>query len=144
MFERKTRPNGDTFTALSDDAPQWLKDAVQEAHHGTMPCDWIYSECSAAYDAYSDLGVADCGDVCDLVHEHADSMVDVNTQRLAQWHADMCLTDLFAHAEDRAAEYGGRDDATTNDRLGVLQYCAVALITEAIWTAIKENTDDDD
>jgi len=54
MFTAKQRDNGDSFYTLSDKAPEWLKEAVQEAHDGMLPDDYIFEWCTEAYHAYED------------------------------------------------------------------------------------------
>ena len=135
-FETKTRDSGGgTFVTLRDDAPEWLQDAIREAHQGTMPNDWIYAECEAAWDAYTDQ------EARPDEHEHADGRVDVYTKALYQWAADMCLTDLYSEAEQSAAELGPEGDMS--QRLTSLQYCAIEMIAATIWDAIEANAADE-
>jgi hypothetical protein len=129
--DTKTRDNGEYFVHLKDDAPEWLSDAVRDAHQGTLPNDWIYAECLAAVEAF-DFGDFDE----DYIHEHADGRVDVYTRELYQWAADMCLTDTWANAEAEAAEMGLVEE--TEKRLAVIQYCAIRYIAEAMLNACKD------
>lgn len=133
-FKRDKRKNGDKFTTLRDGAPKWLQEAIYDAHQGDMPNDWVYEECRAACDAIDDGSV-------DLkeqdVHEHADSRVDVYTGELAQWYADHCGSGVFSQAESDADDYGadasGKD---INERLTLVQYCAIARIASTIADAV--------
>lgn len=111
---------------LTDEAPEWLQDAVYEAHQGTLPCDWIYEECKAAFDAELEDE--------DAVHEHADSRVDIYTKNLAQWYADMCLTSTYGYAEDEAKDMGCAD-GDINRQLMAIQYCAIRFIASTIMQA---------
>lgn len=125
----KARPEAVT---LKKSAPSWLSDAIQEAHQGDFPGDWIYSECLAACEAI------DSGDLTeDSIHEHADSRVDVYTKDLAKWYAEFCLssTSTFSAAEERADELG--TEGSINDRLMRIQYCAAAFIAETILGAVN-------
>ena len=132
-FETKTRDAGERFVTLTDDAPEWLQEAVRLAHHDTMPHDWVYAECEAAYDAYQDQeGRPDD-------HEHTDGRVDVYTKELYAWAADMCLTDLYSEAESRANELGTKCE-DTSQRLASIQYCAIELIATVIFDAIEANS----
>ena len=47
-FETRTRANGDLFHCLKDDRPEWVQDAVREAHGDRMPDDWTYAQCDMA------------------------------------------------------------------------------------------------
>ena len=133
-FVSETRDNGERFYTLADDAPEWLRDAVQEAHDGTFPDDWVYAECEAAMCAILGGALTDSGGL----HEHADSRVDVYTKELYQWAADMCLTALFAEAEESANELGMEYEDTTK-RLQVIQYEAICRIARVILEAWTEN-----
>lgn len=51
-FKRKHRPNGDWFTLLSIDAPEELKQLVNNIHlkhFDCLPNDWIYEQISNAF-----------------------------------------------------------------------------------------------
>lgn len=117
---------------LSDDRPDWLYDAVQEAHAGSFPNDWVYSVCKSVCEAIDDGCLTDE----DSVHEYADSEVDIYTKDLYQWAADMCLTDVYANAESEASDMGLPEE--TEKRIGVLQYCAIASIARTILSAHED------
>lgn len=53
-FTTSIRDNGDQFTKLTESAPDWVKDAVREAHGDKVPDDYIYEWCSKAFIAYDD------------------------------------------------------------------------------------------
>lgn len=80
FFERKARDNGEVYYTLTDDAPEWLRDAVYEAHDGEMPNDWRFETCYAILACFED-GSTDPGDV-------ADSLTDVYNHDLARWLSD--------------------------------------------------------
>ena len=131
-FTTGTRESGKTYTKLTDDAPAWLKEAVQEAHHGTLPNDWVYAECRAAVEAV-DSGALDVEDEDDDdVHNHADAQVDVYTQELFQWAADFCLTDTFSAAEEEAENMGYGKDDDVSKRLAAIQYAALRHIADTM------------
>jgi hypothetical protein len=136
FFVTGKRDNGESFTTLRDDRPEWLQDAVREAHAGDFPNDWIYSECRAACEAI------DAGDLSDddNLHEHADSRVDVYTRHLYQWAADFCLSDTWANAESEADDMGTEGSAL--QRITTVQYCARATIARIMLSAAQENDDD--
>lgn len=138
-IDRQPDLPGTRVVTLTDAAPQWLRDAVHEAHGGgsDLPCDWIYGECAAACQRIDD-GVDDDED---WIHEHADSRVDVYTRDLYAWAAYMCHSTVYADAQGRAEDYGG---ATVDPEktIAVLQYCAVASIAETIFQAWKDRDDE--
>lgn len=138
MFITDKRDDGKSFVKLADDAPEWLEDAVRDAHHGTFPDDWIYAECKAAYDAFQENDGERPDD-----YEHADGRVDIYTKERYQWAADMRLTDLFSLAEGEAAEiYGRKDDVS--ERIGVVQYCAIRMIAASIWDAMDAQKEEEE
>ncbi len=144
MFTQGTRDNGETFTKLSDDAPEWLKDAVQEAHHGTFPNDWIYQECRAAYEAYHEDYGPHASHWSDYETEYADGRVDPYTRDLMQWAADMCLTDLYSEAEEEAKDLGSDPvSGDISERIAVFQFCAIRLVASVIFQACEENEEEE-
>ncbi|HYX21402.1 MAG TPA: hypothetical protein VFA98_11215 [Thermoanaerobaculia bacterium] len=147
FFERKVRGNGEgageTFVTLKDDAPGWLRDAVYEAHRGALPNDWIYAQCLGACEAIDD-GVftpgPDIEDDLEGFDGYVDSSVDVYTKDRFQWATDMCHTDLFAEAEERATELC-TDAMPMVDRLGAVQFAAIEIIAQAMLDAICDYLD---
>ena len=128
-FITKTRENGKTFVTLADDRPDWLQEAVREAHQGTLPSDWIYAECKAAAEAF-DEGVLDNCEDDDSVHEYVDGRVDVYTQALYQWAADFCTTETFSAAEQEAKDMGLPEE--TEKRIACIQYAAIRHIADTM------------
>jgi hypothetical protein len=133
-FVNATRTDGATFTKCTDDAPEWLTEAIQEAHGGDFQDDWIYLECRDACAAYDD-GALSLSEDGDDVHEYADSAVDIYTKDRYQWATDHCLGSLFANAESEADDLGPSEDTTA--RLGVVQYCAIRAIASTMLEAIR-------
>lgn len=84
-FEIRARENGETFTCLKDDAPEWVRDAVMEAHDDALPNDWIYAVCRDMSEA---LAESDSGDM-ETVYDAAASMTDPYTHKLLIWAADV-------------------------------------------------------
>lgn len=101
------------------------------APRGCPPRDWIYEECSAAFEAIR------TGELTpDSAHQYADGRVEIYTKDLAQWYAEFCLSDTFAHAKDAAEYYGPPEDPfDVNRTLMQIQFCAIARIATAILEA---------
>ena len=53
-FEHKTRSNGDDYVCLKNGSPQWMQDAIHEAHENLLPNDAIYSLCERVADCFAD------------------------------------------------------------------------------------------
>ena len=87
-FETRERPDGESFVRLTDDAPQWMRDAVQGAHWPAAPCDWIYEACRHAIDYIAECGPDDDCTDGDSAHDWADGYVDVYYHKLATWLAE--------------------------------------------------------
>jgi len=134
---------GELFTSLADGAPEWLREAVYEAHHGMLPNDWVFEECRAACDAIDEGSIEPDSDGDDL-HQHVEGRVDPYTKDVFQWAADMCLTMLFSLAEERASELGhDGDDTDTSKRLNLIQYCAIEIVAQAMLDAAREHRGND-
>jgi hypothetical protein len=146
-FAAKTRTEPDhggdrLFITLTDDAPEWLKEAVRVAHQGTLPNDWIYVECQAAVLAF-DEGSLDDSEDDGCLHEYTDIRIDTATKDLYQWAADLCLTGTFATAEEEATDMGMLEEKETVKRIMRVQYAAIRDIADAMRqacvAAVKEN-----
>lgn len=134
-FERRTRDNGETFTTLTDDAPEWLRDAILEAHDDELPNDWRYETCESIVGALEDGAEPE---------EIADSLVDVYTGPLFQWLADYIGRGAYC---DEALE-SGLAGGTSGDGLEAIvragQYLAIETMARGLAEAIAEHQDDDE
>lgn len=139
FFETRERVDGTKFVTLKDEHPEWLKDAVYEAHDDTLSDDWVYEECRAACDAIDEGSLKDE----DGLHEHADARVDVYTKARFKWAADFCLTRLYAIAEEEVADLAPGAEVPISDRIGVIQYCAIRTIASKMLEAAKEHAEED-
>ncbi len=97
MFKTKHRPDGTTYTCLVDTAPEWLREAVYEAHDGEMPNEWRYEKCAGLWDAIIDEANGGVEP-----YELAEDLIDVYTTDLLAW-----LTPCRVHYVDTAiTEFG--------------------------------------
>ncbi len=132
FFTKITANDGSERTICTDDAPEWLTEAIEDAHQGDLPNDWIYDECRAACEAIDEGSLTDD----DSVHEHADCRVEIYTKPLFQWAADMCLSSTYSHAEEEANDIIDHNaDGDTVKRFTAIQYCAIATIARVILSA---------
>ncbi len=125
-FVEDTRADGSKFVRLVDGHPEWMRDAVREAHGDSMPNDRHYE---AARDVA--LHLAECNieesdddfadydpDVCEACSEAAESLTDVYTSHLIAWLHE---TPGAIDACDEAAEEGlviAESDLKTRIRTG--------------------------
>lgn len=140
-FHSVERDNGTTTQCLNDDAPDWLKEAIQSAHSNCkdLPNDWIYSTCCDAVCAF-DYG--DLTDDYDSIHEWSDGQVDVYNSAVFSWAADMCNSYCYAIAEEEAKEFGMDPEEGAVTFLRVIQLCAIKniaqVMVEACCSAVEE------
>lgn len=134
-FETKTRATvsgrSESFVTLAASRPEWLLEAVREAHQGDLPNDWVYAECKAAVEAFDVGDLTDEEDPDDDVHAYADAQVDVYTKNLFQWAADFCLTDTWACALQEAKDMGMRDGELER-QIALVQYSAIRHIADTM------------
>lgn len=133
-FEMKSRELGESFVTLKDGHPEWLKDAIHEAHNTDLPNDWIYIECEKACRAIDDGSLKDNDDV----HEHADLCVDIYTRDLYQWAADMCHTSTYSNARSEADEFAEPKN-DPEELIKLIQFCAIRSIAARMLEAAREN-----
>ena len=133
QFEARTRANGDRFDCLKDEAPEWMGDAMRDAHGGMMPDDWRYSAARSIVEA-----LADDADPDDM-GERIDGLVDVYTGRLTAWLASHGAR--VGYCDEAAAEYGPFDSV---DRLLMAgQYRELEEIAGALIQAIRDQESDE-
>lgn len=134
-----SRDNPRKVWALADDAPEWMRNAIYDAHFdGRLPDDWIYEHARAIV---SDLSGRESVD-SDTEHEICDGLVDVYTSALTSWlAAHNCNARLVdeAQAEGLVAE-----DATLAQRIAAAQYLALTRIYGALVYAIEQQADERD
>jgi len=108
------RTDGTEFIRLDTDSPEWMQNAVRDAHAGMLPDDTRYSmirECAGA--------LADLED-WENTHETADGLVDIyNNDRLIWLASSLSRADYCdeAQSEDYVSE-----SASMFDRIGAGQY----------------------
>lgn len=110
-FMEDARRDGSKFVRLVDGRPDWMRDAVHEAHGDAAPNDRHYqaardvalylAECNIerSGDDFSDFD----SDVCDACSSAAESLTDVYTSHLIAWLHE---TPGAIDACDEAAEEG--------------------------------------
>lgn len=142
-FELRKRPSsGEEFYTLKDGSPQWMTDAVREAHEGgeVLPNDWIYDRCDTAA---SRLTEYDPESWDDAANEIADGMVNIYNHDRARWLASHLH---FGELVDEAAEEFGHDGGIY-EAIGrgqyVLAYRIVLTLIEAIRDRASEIESDD-
>lgn len=137
-FETRTSHQGEKFTTLKDDAPEWLRDAVREAHDNEFPNDWRYEMC---------LGIAEAIAMCDEINEdtvydlNLDSLVDVYTSDLTRWLADD--VNRLSLVDEVRESWGYDDSVSTFNILQGAQLYAMEGMARIIVAAMLESEDED-
>lgn len=125
--------------SFTDDAPQWVQDAVYEAHQGSLPNDWIFDICKSAFDYASNQPLNE-DDLYELALQFADGEVDIYNKNIAQWYANHCNSDFVAGAEDELRDIEALSDSdSVIDILKQLQYVAIKNIAYTVFKAVFEN-----
>lgn len=137
----RTRANGETFICLNSDAPEWMTDAVREAHGGMMPNDWRYrlirDALFAIATAADDDDEDDFDDFDDRLSNEIDGAVDVYTGRLTDWLASSIQR--VAYCDEDAKEYGPFESVAGWIQAG--QLCELREIAESLLTTFRDRFD---
>lgn len=136
--KRGRGPKATTFMSLRDNAPYWMIQAVRSAHNGDLPNDWIYAECYAACKAIDEGYLTE-----DLEGQYSDGRVDIYTNDVMQWAADMCLSATFSEAEETMRECGGAKDSVSAT-ITSIQYFAISSIASTVLQAIAEQNESEE
>lgn len=143
-LEARTREgSGETFYALRDGSPDWMAEAVREAHGDMLPDDWRYEAIWAVSEALSDLGADE--DHEDAIHEIADGLVDVYTANLTKWLASSL--ERVAYVDEAREDFGGEgnDLETAIKRGQFLEYREIASsLVSALAALVDEDSDEDE
>ena len=87
------------YLSLKDDKPEWLHDAVREAHGEMLPDDWKYT---AIRDIVSGISEVTEGDLDDAEDEIIDGLIDTSYFELATWLASS--VSRFGYADEAIDE----------------------------------------
>lgn len=140
-FEQRTRDNGETFYCLTDNAPEWMREAMRDAHGDMLPDDTRYRMIRSAVYSLTDYSPDDWED---CLHEMADSLVDVYTADLTAWLASHIQR--VSYCDEAASEYGlESNDGARFDTAQFLmrgQYAEYIEILSALVSAITEQAEE--
>ncbi len=106
----KRTSDEEEYVRLKDGAPEWLKDAVHEAHGDLLPDDWRYSMAREAFQTIAEA--VDTDGIESIENEFADN-TDVYTADLLKWLASN-LTRI-GYCDEANNEYGFQKDTTTEE-----------------------------
>lgn len=137
-FEQQERNSGEKFYSLKHGSPQWMVDAIREAHGGIMPNDWIYEHCSRVADQMVDC---DPEEWEDSIGEWADGLVDVYNADRTAWLASHL--DFAAFVDDAVEELGHSGQGIFGD-IGYGQYRCIEGIASELIRGVQAEADNSD
>lgn len=143
QFERAARAtsDGEMFVRIKDGAPDWIKDAVKDAHNGgeILPDDWTYERARSAFEA-----ISEADDPQDARHEWADGEADTYTSARLSWLAD--YPGALDAVDEAVDEFGWPSEAggTVAALAGRGQYIAAGRLYDAILAACEERAEEED
>jgi hypothetical protein len=136
-FVTDKRADGTTFVHMADDAEDWMREAVREAHGDMLPDDVKYRMCDEVADR---LANRDSDEWDDVQHEECDGLVDAyNTDRL-RWLASSVYRADYIDEARKEGLIG--PDADEFERIGVGQYAEYSEIWGVLQRACEEAGDD--
>ena len=127
------------YVSFADVHPQWLHDAVYEAHDEELPNDWRFSTAlviATALDEYEEdeehdrLDIDEVGDWAATV---ADQLVDFENYKLLTW-----LAENLRRIDDEAIEELVTKDDGVIRRVQLMQYLAIEQMATIIANAYIE------
>lgn len=133
-FVWDTRHDGSRFCCLKDGAPEWLHDAIREAHGDLLPDDGIYARCESALEHIQAGGDDDA-------HEWADGDVNCYHARRVAWLAEHPIARLGL-CEEAQADGMVAAEADILERIAAGWYLESVRIYAAMYAACEEYADD--
>jgi hypothetical protein len=132
-----TRENPRNVWCLKDDAPDWMRDAIRDAHSdGRLPDDRIYENCRSMVDSISEIDDPDNVDTVEIADGCVDIYTVALTQRLAQ-------SNLNVSACDEAVSEGlCEPDADMCKRMQMGQHILLDRACAALVSAIRTQADE--
>lgn len=116
-------------TTLINDAPDWLREAVYEAHNGETPSEWVWSRCASIYRSLTE-GFD--------VEEEIDSLTDIYYTDALDWLREDISR--MGWVDDAMAE--GLTDGTLGSALMAGQALAIRHIVSVLSEAYEANADE--
>lgn len=135
-FETRQRDTGEEFVCLVDGSPDWMRDAIREAHGGRMPCDYLYRACKAAVDHFAETleesGREMLDDSHDAAFDFAESFVSVYHADRFAWLAD--------HLDNHQLVDQMREEGMVDEEAPISDMVAAGMATqaEAVFERIAE------
>lgn len=123
-LERSSRDDGSKYWSLSSSSPDWVIDAIREAHDGELPNDSRYELIRDCLQALSDDGVESLEEALDASLDLSRDLVPTHTSELLRWFSDM------------PRRLGDCDEALNQGR--VLELTSYEILSEGFRLAAEE------
>lgn len=134
-FVTAKRDDGTVFDKLRDDAPEWCRDAVREAHDDELPDDWRFTTCRALADALLEHVEYNDGEIDDdWQHEAVSGQADVYYSDLLDW---LRVGTRYAYVDDAKRELGTVSDDFMSS-IKTAQYYAISQMAGILERAVRE------
>lgn len=131
FFVVPTRDDGGRYYNLTDDRPDWLAEAVQDAHDGEWPNDWRYEICAdIIYRLQDDPDMEP--------YEIAGELVDIYNADLLGWVSEYMTR--IGYVDEAAAENGL--DGGIIGQISRGQYYCILQMAEILAQAILDNQEE--
>lgn len=139
FYKAFTRENPRNVWSLKEGSPEWMRDAIREAHWDSrLPDDWIYESCRGLLSDMSDRDSVDGDDM----HEICDGHVDIYTSVLTAWLASHTYN--LALCDEAVKEGLASEDSDMETRIKSAQYMALTYIFGALQSAIESEVESRD
>ena len=133
-FTTKIRTDGSQYTTFADDAPQWVQNAVRQAHDDELPNDWRFAVSALLFDEHDTDN--DSFSVTDWL---LDNVLVPSNVDLVKWLGEYISRSTYI---DDYLAGASNNLATSNDLFDVLrgaQSEAIRRMADVIFDYIEEN-----
>lgn len=126
-----------SILAFSEEAPEWVRNAVEEAHFGSSTCDWVFDICRLFFEL-NGPGLKPKADIDEISYEFAHQICDSRPSKLAQWYQEHCSHEFMLNAQEELGEMD-LDGYTISDHIRGVQFVAVSRIAKTLMEAMLAN-----
>ncbi|WP_295842492.1 hypothetical protein [uncultured Xanthomonas sp.] len=136
-FVTDKRADGTPFVHMADDAEDWMREAVREAHGDMLPDDVKYRMCEEVAGRLADL---DSDEWDDVQGEECDGLVDVYNADRLRWLSSSLYRAAYINEARGEGLIGSNADEF--ERIGVGQYVEYREIWGVLQRACEEAGDE--
>lgn len=132
-FVTDKRDDGTEFVKTADDAPEWLRDLIQDAHAHMFPDDWRYQAIRDVLYSLAEYDFETADDAREGDGEILDGLVDLYTHDLTAWlHS---RNDRMQYVDEWVDDFGA--DGDTFQRLSGGQYMEYREILDSVLGSLE-------